>query len=317
MAIVWSIASALIGTVAFRLVAAIMAGYQAFPALVLAGAVAWALPTARDFVPEGGQVAATGIGRPTIDAIILMIQLICGFFATHAVLGADWGNASRSEGDVRKGGWVGVALASAAVATLGLLVVAGARGRELVGGMQPVRSSAAWETYTVTHALMKGVGGPTATLALFILGLAMLGPACFTPYLFSRLARPIIPRLPRWSLSLLAAILTWPLLFLRLPVRLDVVFGLLGAVATPLVAVIASHAWLRRAGSPSAQNWNAGALFAWGLGALVGLILVFFPLVSEANGWRIQPAVLWAYGTAFLADQACMRFLKAAKPAKA
>ena len=58
-------------------------------------------------------------------AFTLLIQAIIGFFATAGAAGADFGMNSRNEGDVRAGGFVGIAIAVLYAAGLPLLSVAG------------------------------------------------------------------------------------------------------------------------------------------------------------------------------------------------
>lgn len=299
VALAWSFTSAILGTVAFRLVAAIMAGYQAFPAFVLAALVAWALPSARSFIPLGvDPITEAQAAQPALQAFVRMLQLVCGFFATHAVMSADWGSASRSRSDIRRGGWVGVALASAAIAVLGLLAVAGARGRELAAGLATSAAPPDWHKFTISDVLLNDVGGAIAGVGLITFGLAMLGPVCFTPFLFARLAPTFAPRAKRWMYAILAAVLTWPLLVLRVPARLDLVFGVLGALGAPLVAVIAGRSM--RESAPTARPLNLAAVVAWVVGAAVGLVPILGPALGFAPAAMFEPAVLAAYVSALV-----------------
>jgi cytosine/uracil/thiamine/allantoin permease len=296
VAAAWSIASALIGTLAFRLVAAVMAGYQAFPALALGLVTVWALPSARDFVARAEDpVSAQVSDRPALYALFWMVQLVCGFFASHAALGADWGKASRDRKDVELGGWVGIALASTALAVLGLLIVAGASGRAVIAGGTPAVIGD-WRRFTIKSVLSQDVGGIAGALALFTLAFSLLGPACFTPFLFARFSQGLLPRAPRWALTLIAALLTWPLLVLRLPERLDMVFTLLGGLTAPLLALVAAERLRGRGRRFEARaGANLAALVAWLFGAIVGLFPLMGPRAGFARAELFLPAVLYAY----------------------
>jgi cytosine permease len=328
VAAVWSLCSALIGTLTVRLVSAVMAGYQAFPALVLALAALWAFPAARNFVPLGFDPrSGAASDAPALDAALLMVQLVFGFFATHGALAVDWGMASRDRRDVRLGGWVGVALASVVLATLGLLIVAGANGRDpLPAGLSPAveaqrryqdalegrtlatsvegarRASIATGglNFTVRGVLADGLGGWPGGLALLVLSLTLLGPACFTPYLIGRFLGHIGPRVPRPVWLALGALATWPIVALRIPARLDVVFGVLGALAAPLVGALAADRLRSRGAWPGPRaGVNLAGLLAWLVGLAVGLVPIVGPALGVAELARVQPAAVFAYLGAF------------------
>src|SRR5262249_51847984 len=93
-------------------------------------------PQFRPQPPGAGGVNVEGpIGPGSVPAMLMMIELVFGFFATAGAMGADWGAVSRTERDVRLGGWVSVAMASWTVATLALLTVAGSlAGQGVVPG---------------------------------------------------------------------------------------------------------------------------------------------------------------------------------------
>jgi cytosine permease len=293
VALAWAIASAVIGTVAFRLTAAVMAGYQAFPAIALGLVMLWAIRGAPAFVPSGidpasGEAAA----KPWTFSFVMALQHVFAFSATFGAMAADWGAASRRADDVRLGGFVGVALASTVLGTLALLTVAGALGGH--GGQGP-------GDFTVRHALQRELAGPPGGVALIVLNLALLGPACFTPFVIGRRFHEAFPRVPRAGWSLIGAVATLPLIAFRIPARLGPVFAVLGALFAPVVGALAADAARGGGAWPGPRRGvNLAGLVAWAVGLGVGLVPVVGPGLGLADAAFFQPAALLAFASAFV-----------------
>ena len=157
----WSYAAALVGYYLVGVIAALMKVFPVFMALSLVLATLLTLggiTADRPPVVEpagGGSVAFDGL-----RAFALMIQLVFGFFATAGAASADWGAVARDPGDVRRVGWVGVALASWIVATLALLTVAGAWGRSAASSAGA--SLAVGGALSFRWAVEVGIGGRLA-----------------------------------------------------------------------------------------------------------------------------------------------------------
>ena len=130
-ALLWSVIAGLIGRKFVRLVSAIKYVFPVFPAMILGGAMFAMLTGLRTFAPTGIDPQGWDIpaGRAGLWSMMLVVQLILGFFAMAGVLGADWGAASLSERDVRVGGWVAAGFAPVVIATIALVAVAGFQGR--------------------------------------------------------------------------------------------------------------------------------------------------------------------------------------------
>lgn len=274
---VWSIISAVIGTLAVRLVSAIMLVYPIFPAIVLGLALLWAMPTV-----GAGPVVAAPLGAGGWQAASSMAQMVFGFLAAIALMSADWGAASKTPRDARVGGLVGVMLAAPILATVSLLIVAGSLGRGI-------------EAVSLREVFLKGIGGRLAGTGLLVLALALLGPACFTPFVIARQFSAIWPKVPRWAWPVGGAIATWPFILTGLSRRTDLMFGLLGAVAAPVAGAIAADYALRKGRWPGPrQGVNLAGMIAWGIGVGVGLLpYVGFP--------KIQPASILSFFAAFAA----------------
>jgi purine-cytosine permease-like protein len=259
-----------------------------------------------------------------------MVQMVFGFFAAHGLMGADWGSASRNETDVRAGGLVGVAVASTVMATLALLIVAGANGRDPVpaGLRADVEAQGQWSVtmkagrhearnareessvdihrrvmtahgrnFTMRRVLQKGLGGLAGGIVLIVLNLALLGPACYSPFLIGRKMRELVPVLPIWGWSMLGALATWPLVWFRVPERLDLVFDILGALFAPVAGAISADA-MRRFGrwEGPRRGVSLPGVAAWVVGVSVGLA----PIVGPETWSAVRPAAVLAFAAAFV-----------------
>lgn len=326
MALAWSIASALIGTIAFRLVAAVMAGYQPFVALGIGLVAAWSLSGAPGYQAPGLDLSTGTLAiDPAPQAFWMALQLVFGYTATFGLLAADWGAASRDSDDVRWGGFVGVALASVVLGTLAVLIVAGFNGREgsippeasaqlrLADALHQRRPEAAVAplraavveggafNYTLRGVISRSLSGLPAGTMLMILNLGLLGPACFAPFIIGQRLSPLRPGWPRWIWPVLGALATWPLIALRLPERLDIVFGLLGALTAPLAGALAADSLRHRGAWPGPRlGLNPPGLIASLAGLLVGLIPLLGPALGQPTWERFQPASLLAFAVGFV-----------------
>jgi cytosine permease len=324
----WSLSAATLGIRLVRVVAAVLKGYAVFPALVLAGAMIWALPGLGQFTPlRIDPLTAEPMPHGGWWAFLMMIQLVTGFFALSGASAADWGAVSRDARDVRLGGLVGVFLAAWTLAAIPLFTVAGALGR--TSGAADLKSELAAqvrlqdayekadptlevdrgevlaigaENFTLHGALLRGVGGYLAAAMLFLLGLALLGPTCFNPFVFGHRFAAVAPRLKRWVWSLIGTVAAWPIMALGLPARSELVFGVLAALVTPVVGAMAADYLRNRGQWPGPRRGvNAAGVLAWSLGCAAGLV----PLIAAEAGWPdwliLQPATMLGFVVAFLA----------------
>jgi purine-cytosine permease-like protein len=260
-----------------------------------------------------------------------MVQLIFAFFATQGVLGIDWGRVSRDRRDIQAGGWVGIVAAAPVIATIALLIVAGAIGKTPQTAPAPATLSPSpagsapaparqgaltggsaasipddWRRFSVVNVLQHGLGGVAGGTLLIILSLGLLGPACYTPHLIARFASGVIAGPPRWCWSLLGAVATWPLLLVRAPARLDLMFDALGALGAPLAGALCADR-LRRRGAwrgPRPGINPPGAL-AWLAGLIAGALPWIAPRIGLPAGRSIAVPAVLAYLTAFAVYWLC------------
>ena len=329
VAAIWSVTSAIIGSLAYKLVAAVMAGYQPFVALSLTALAAWAIGTSPQFVPLGyDPVTAVTPVNPAIFSILQAIQWICAYFAIAAALGADWGMASRDRRDIRDGGATGIAIAAPVLAIIAFLFVAGTLGRNdltsatagplsahlgyqqaLLGESQSTSMerdrlaalASGVDAFSVRNLILHELPGFYAGLILLIFSVGFLGPACFSPYLAGRLISGCWPHRPRWTWTLAVAFATWPLLILNVVADLGAILDLLGGIVAPILGTMVASR-IKAGGTPETPRpgLDLPVLSACVMGTLVGVSPVVGPPLGLSIATQLPLAVICAYLTSFI-----------------
>jgi cytosine permease len=323
--LLWGLAYGIVGVYAVRPVAAIMTVFPLFPALVLGAATVWAIGGLNEFDPSSMAADANLAATPTPGlACATMIQLIFSFFATAALSSPEWGAASRDPRDVRLGGLVGVFCGATILAILGLLIIAGAVGRQtfkqahampavpgVARGMAPnpmavpeagsqARAHVSSDQTTVESILQRGIGGPQGGAMLFILCLGSMAPAVYAASTFGARFCDALPIMPRRRWTMLGTLLAFPLIVLGFPARADLLFGILGALVAPLLGVVTAD-YMRFGGVASVPTPRAPktAFVGWGVGLIVGLLPTCGLAFHVAQLERFQPASVYAFLAAF------------------
>jgi cytosine permease len=291
----WSYAAALVGHYLVRIIAALMNVFPIFPALMLGLAMLLTLKGVTSYRPPAPDPAAGAGGdmsQAGLSAFLMMIQLVFGFFATAGVMSADWGAVSRTPRDVTVGGLVGVAFASAIVATLALLTVAGAAGCLANPGGADLSF----------HAIVpQAIGGTLAGVMLLIFGLASLAPTTYAAFVFGYRFEAAWPRVSSLRWTLIGTAAAWPLIATGVAGRLEAIFGLMGAVFAPIAGAIAAEASRSRGAWPGPRpGASTAGLVAWVVGVAVGLVPTIAASWQIEPGTRFQPAALFAFLAAYL-----------------
>ncbi len=309
----WSVASAIIGTLAVRLVSAIMSAYVIAPALVIGAAVVWAIPAA-----SAGPVETHAWNQGGGRAVLTMAGLVFSFLACHGLTSADWGSISKTPRDARVGGMVGLMFAAPILSVLSLLVVAGALGRaapKTEPSFFPPRANPAYRPpdprlvvtpkidpnrATLRVAFTEAIGGRIGGTALLVLALGLLGPACSTPWVIGRQFSSAWPRVSAWKWSLVGAVATWPLIASGRARDIGVIFPAIGILTAPAVGAIAADYARSRGVWPGPRpRWNWAGLIAWSLGVASGLSVACF---ARHLGWvAVAFAAPSAFAMGFLA----------------
>lgn len=297
----WVYAAALVGNYLVRVIAALMNIYPIFSALMLAVAVIVTLDGVRDFQPLSIDPSTSEpVRNGAAKAFLMMIQMIFGYFAYAGALAADWGTVTRSPKDVRVGGLVGVAFASTIVATLALLIVAGALGK--FPAPSGLSGAAGVGNFSVRIALLLGVGGNLCGAILLVIGLASLAPSVFASFVMGQRLASVWPRLSKLQWSLLGAAIAWILVAVGLPIRLEGIFTIMGALFAPMVGAMAGDFVRSRGNWPGIRRqFNLAGLVAWVIGFTIGMIPLSAPTWGNPElAERFQPASLFAFVAAFL-----------------
>ena len=230
--------------------------------------------------------------RPTTTpdptaAFTLLVQAVIGFFATAGAAGADFGMNSRNEGDVRMGGFVGIALAILYAGGLPILSVAGARA------LDPSISSFSYD------AVIASLGGVLATSMFFLFAIASIPSACFCALIAGNSFSTMIPGVKRMSSMMVAVTVAIALAATGVAANLIGFFTIVGASFGPICgAMTADYLLSGKKWSGPRAGINMAGYLAWALGFFVG-ILPFLP-VSESLRQVAQPAVVYSYITGFV-----------------
>lgn len=220
-------------------------------------------------------------------AFTLLVQAVIGFFATAGAAGADFGMNSRHEGDVRSGGFVGIALAILYAGGLPILSVAGARA------MDPSITSFSYD------AVIASLGGLLATSMFFLFAIASIPSACFCALIAGNSFSTMIPGVKRMSSMMVAVTVAIALAATGVAANLIGFFTIVGASFGPICgAMTADYILSGKRWAGPREGVSVAGYTAWALGFLVG-ILPFLP-VSESVKLYAQPAVVYSYITGFV-----------------
>jgi cytosine permease len=220
-------------------------------------------------------------------AVSLLLASVIGFFATAGAAGADFGINSRDEKDVKLGGLVGISLAVLVAAGLPLLSVAGAHG------LNPALTSFDYGD------VVKSIGGPIASVMLFLFAIASIPPTCFCAFIAGNSFSTMIPGVPRVASTMAGAVVGIVIAVTGGAEHLISFFTIVGASFGPICGAMAADYLLsgkKWAGPREGINW-AGYI-AWAVGFLVG-ILPFLPVSPEVARYS-QPAPLYSLIAGFL-----------------
>src|SRR5687768_632310 len=203
-----------------------------------------------------------------VGAFKLLVAAVIGFFATAGAAGADFGMNNRNEGDVRSGGFVGIALAILYAGGLPILSIAGARA---------LNPNIADFSY---GAVIASLGGMLATSMFFLFAIASIPSACFCALIAGNSFSTMIPGVKRMS-SMMVAV-TFAIILAATGIAADLIgfFTIVGASFGPICgAMTADYILSGKRWAGPREGISMAGYIAWALGFLVG-ILPFLP-VSE------------------------------------
>ena len=277
VAILWTYSMGYAGVKGIHYVAKVSLYLNAIPALMVLIVF---------FQTAGGLGAYTPKQSEPYAAFMLVVAAAIGFFATAGAAGADFGMNSRSQADVTKGGWVGIALAVVFAGGLPILSVAGAHG------LNPNLASFSYD------AVIGSMGGFLAPAMFFLFAIASIVPTCFCAFIAGNSFATMLPGVPRMGSTMAGVTIAMILAVTGMAADLIGFFSIVGASFGPICGAMAADYLLagrKWAGPRQGINW-AGYI-AWALGFFVG-ILPFLPLAPEIKT-MVQPAVVYSFITGF------------------
>jgi len=260
------------------------------------------------------------VGGPAKEGSMAMIApaatpaaVTCGYFAILTLPAATWGSGARRPGDLAWGALTGIALPSAWIALITLLVVPRglASGLDRFGPLAPAPGS-------FRAAILHNFPPLGAGIILIALALAAVAPVFFAGHLFVTGWRNQLegkPRRPAWT----AAIAVWLLTSVSLPLSFASVATVAGDLCAPLLGAMLAAA-ITPAASPSPHpRVRPAGLLAWAAGAGTGLALDTPGLNPGGITSWLLPSSLVAFLTALLLASLLRRTLdlqgNASKPA--
>jgi cytosine permease len=285
----WGLASAMVGRYFVRVISALMKVYPVVPAFLLGLGMVFAFRGLPAFQPPE---PSAGLETPAqLSAMLVVAQMIFGFFASSALLAVDWGAVTRGPGDVKAGGWVGVMMASWVAATLAILTVAGSPAQRLATSSAP----------SYHEALPALVNPRFAGLLDLAFGMSSLAPACYAGYLFGRRMYDWQPRVSETMWTIVGVAGAWGLVVVLGTVRMLDVFSISGAVLAPAVGAMAADYVRARGRWPGPRSGvNLAGLSAWLIGVVVGLLPYLAGVLPLGRLGRLQPAAVFAFLAAFV-----------------
>ncbi len=208
-----------------------------------------------------------------LAGLLLIIQMVVGFFATAGAVGADFCSNNRDEGDVWLGGLIGVALPVVFAGGLALLTVAGAKGQLLAqaGGDSVTYGQMADYTY---GGALPVVSPQLGKVMLLLFAVGSMAPACFCSFVIGNsLSTMLGSDRTRVPLTLGGATIGIVLAALGAAGNLEPFFGLIGASFGPVIgAMIADYLLSGNKWAGPRNGISIPGYAAWALGFIVGIL---------------------------------------------
>ncbi len=199
---------------------------------------------------------------PPWKVIAVICAYIVGFFATAGAAGTDISMSNRDAGDVRTGGFVGIALATIFAGTLSLLIVAGIHGK---GGLEDPG------VLRTTALMAAAVGKGTAGIFMYLLAIAAFPAACFSSLIAANSFKTTLPQVNPFITVGLGTIAAIILAVTGWAGNATGVFLVIGASFGPVCGAMAADylAAGKKWAGPRA-GFNPAGWISWALGFVVG-----------------------------------------------
>jgi cytosine permease len=267
LAVVWGYLFAFFGGLGIGMVARLSTYFPIVPiVLLLVAGIAG--------IGHAGKYQPTGTGNDSWHGMLLIIQMVIGFFATAGACGADFCSANRNAKDVRMGGLVGIALAILFAGGLAILAVTGAHGK-----------SPDFKSYQFQDSL-NILFGQYGRLWMILFAIGSMAPASFCSFIIGNsLSTMLAKPQARVQITMAGATIGIVLAALGLAGNLGVFFGLIGASFGPVVgAMIADYLLGGKKWAGPREGVNIPGYAAWAIGFVVGVLN--HPWIGALPGWH-------------------------------
>ena len=259
LCIIWTLAAAIVGLKGIQYVAKVATYLPLIPLVVLVMGLVMFGGSAGDYKP----VAVPGAPSGGINAMLLMIGAIVGFFATAGAAGVDICTSNRDKKDVSMGGIVGIIIAIVFTAGVSVIAVAGARA---AGVIDPGVTN-------MTAALEKKL--PPGLFAAIMIGLTLASfpGACFSSFIAANCFKTTLPKVNPFISVGIGAVISIILAVTKVAGGLPNVFGLIGASFGPIVgAMVVDYLLSGSKWAGPRAGFNPAGWIAWLLGFIVGIL---------------------------------------------
>ena len=260
--ILFALGAAFVGIKGIQYVAKVATYLPIIPLAVLIMGLVLFAGSAGDYkaAPVATDAAASGGG---LNAMLLMIGAIVGFFATAGAAGVDICMSNRNKSDVSVGGFVGIVLAIVFTAGVSCIVMAGAHATGVVDA----------SAFRMTAALEKKLSPGLFSVVMIGLTLAAFPGACFSSFIAANSFKTVMPKVNPFVSVGIGAIVSIILAVTGAAGHLPSVFGLIGASFGPICGAMMVD-YLLSGGKWTGPRacFNPAGWIAWALGFIVGIL---------------------------------------------
>lgn len=259
LCVIWTVAAAFVGLKGIQYVAKVATYLPVIPLVVLIVGLVMFGGSAGSYTPPPAPAGSGG----GLQAMLMMIGAIVGFFATAGAAGVDICSNNRDKADVSMGGIVGIIIAVVLTAGISVIAVAGARA---AGVIDP-------SVQNMTVALSKKLSPGLYGAVMIGLTLASFPGACFSSFIAANSFKTVMPKVNPFVSVGIGAIVSMILAITRAASVLPSVFGLIGASFGPICgamlvdSVLSGGKWTGPRGGFNPAGW-----IAWALGFVVGIL---------------------------------------------
>jgi cytosine permease len=262
LCIIWAVAAAFVGLKGIQYVAKVATYLPIIPLVVLLVGLFLFGGSAGEYKPIAVPTAAAG-SNGGLQAILMMVGAIVGFFATAGAAGVDICTSNRNKDDVSKGGIVGIIIAIVFTAGISVIAVAGARA---AGVIDP-------SVTNMTAALEKKLPAGVFAAVMIGLTLASFPGACFSSFIAANSFKTTMPKVNPFVSVGIGTIVSIILAVTGAASSLPNVFGLIGASFGPIVgAMVVDYLLSGGTWSGPRGGFNPAGWIAWLVGFIVGIL---------------------------------------------